>query len=247
MSSILRSFFRKLIPWKKGHLEQFIKVFLSQTYFTFVQALPLLAIIGTLTGIAFAFQAQMGLTFLGGRENLGKFLVFILIREAVPFLTAMLLITRSVTAVASELATMKVQNEIGALETIGIDVEKYLLHPRIAAGSVSFFCMSVTLVSFALLGCWLGSNWSSYYPISEMLDKIALALTPTDFIFFILKTLPNGFLVFYIGAKKGLSLKKASFEVPIVTNQAVVDSLLVALGFQLILSGIFYAIIGVEL
>lgn len=247
MTKFVDLYFSKLIPWKKGHLQQFIKVFLSQTYFTFVQALPLLAIIGTLTGVAFAFQAQLGLTFFGGRENLGKFLVFILLREAVPFLTGMLLITRSVTAVASELATMKVQKEIDALETIGIDIEKYLLHPRIAAGSVSFFCMAVTIAGFALLGCWIGSNWYSYYPLNEMLDNIALTLTPADFIFFILKTFPNGLLVFYIGARKGLSLKKASFEVPIVTNQAVVESLLAALGFQLILSALFYAIIGVKL
>lgn len=237
----------KLIPWKEGHQKQFLKVFLIQFYFTFIEAIPILALIGLLSGVAFAFQTQLGLSILGGKENLGKFLVYIMFRELVPFLTSMLIITRSVTAVASELATMKAQKEIKSLTSMGINIFEYLIAPRLIAGSVAFFAMSISLLLFSILGSWIGSNWSGYYPFSILLNSIANTLTPIDFLFFLLKTLPTGAIVFFVGAREGLSLKKASFEVPIVTHKAVVEALLTAILFQLTLSLVFYAFTGFKL
>ncbi|MBT3234609.1 MAG: ABC transporter permease [Bdellovibrionales bacterium] len=232
----------------RTHRQEYLRVLLQQIYFTFNQALPLVLIIASIVGAAVAFQARFTLSFLGtDAGRMGEILVFILFRELTPLLTSLIVIARSVTAVSSELATMTVQQEIEALEFIGIDINRYLLLPRIVAGAISLFSLSFVFWMISLIGSWVGVNWSSYWPFDRFLEVIAQALTPMDIIFFVLKGVLTGAVVFYLACRIGLSVRNASFEVPIVTNHAVVDTLFVALGIQIFLSAIFYFLFGVTL
>lgn len=247
---MLASFRTKIgeyIPFERGHRVEFFKNFLMQVYYTFVQSLQMLAFLGLASGAAIAFQTQFGLTLLGTNNQLGKILVFILFREVTPLACAMLLIARSITAVASEMATVKVMQEVEALHIMGININHYLLAPRIASGAVSLFCMAVAFWAFALLGGWFGANISSYYPVSQYLNGIAQATRASDFLLFTLKTMLVGGIVSRIGCMRGLSVHGAPFEVPIVTNRAVVDSLTAALGIHFALSITYYVIFGLDL
>lgn len=226
---------------------EFLRVTLTQVYFTFIQAVPLLLIIGIAAGIAVSFQAKAGLSITGGHSHMGKILVVILLREVCPLFASLLLITRSVTAVASELATMKVGLEIEALEVMGIPVNDYILRPRIWAGTIAIFCMAYGLFLSSLFGAWLGANFTSYFPLEQLMGSLASSIFPEDIFFFILKTTIIGALVMRIACMRGLSLQKASFEVPIVTNMAVVDCLFIALFAQALISGLLYLIVGVGL
>jgi phospholipid/cholesterol/gamma-HCH transport system permease protein len=93
---------------KLGHRREFITILLRQTYFTFVQSIGISIGLGFLAGMVFSLQAHWGLAMFGGQDKLGELLVYVIFREITPVATALLLIARSVTAVASELATMKV-------------------------------------------------------------------------------------------------------------------------------------------
>lgn len=232
----------------QSHGKEFLKVMLQQVYFTFIQALPLIVIIASIVGAAVAFQTRFTLSFVGTDGNkLGEILVFVLFRELTPLITALLVIARSITAVSSELATMTVQKEIEALEFIGIDVNQFLLAPRILAGVISLFCLSFCFWMISLAGSWISINWFSYWPIDRFFGVIAGSIMPMDILFFLLKSTITGATVFYMAARTGLSVKGASFEVPIVTNKAVVDALFVAMGVQIILSVIFYLSFGVKI
>ncbi len=231
------------IPNNRAHQLEFLHVFLHQVYFTFIQAIPLMAMLGLFSGAAISLQASLGMALLGG-VNMGKIHVLLLFREVAPMMASLIIITRSVTAVASELATMKVGQEIQALQVIGIDIKKYLLGPRIFGGTVSIFFMALTFYFFSIIGAWLGSNITSYFPLKIFLDSLSSSFRQADFIFFFIKTTLIGTIVFHIACKKGLSLKQASFEVPIVTNQAVVDCLFSAIFLQGFLSLIFYVYQG---
>lgn len=232
----------------QNHGQEFLKVMLQQTYFTFIQALPLVVVIASIVGAAVAFKARFTLSFMGSDSNkLGEILVFVLFRELTPLLTALLVIARSVTAVASELATMTVQKEIEALEFIGIDINQFLLAPRICAGVISLFCLSFCFWIISLAGSWISINWFSYWPIDRFLGVISSSIMPMDILFFFLKGIVTGAVIFFMASRTGLSVKGASFEVPIVTNKAVVDALFVAIGIQILLSAIFYLSFGIKI
>lgn len=235
------------IPKDEGQRREFVRVFLRQTYYTYIQAIPLMAVLGVFAGLSVALQARLGLSFMGGNDSLGQIVVMVLIRELAPLMSSLVLIARSATAVASELATMKVQQEIDALLVMGININQYLLGPRILAATVSIFCMAVVFVLAGLVGAWFGTNFWSYFPLFQFLNSISSSLAPLDIFFFFAKTTIIGFAIFYVAIKSGLSLKKAPFEVPIVTNKAVVDSLFMAIALQIFMSGIFYLWIGIKM
>jgi phospholipid/cholesterol/gamma-HCH transport system permease protein len=139
---------------------------------------------------------------------------------------------------------MKVQQEIDALETMGIPTYQYIVLPRMMAGGLSFFCMAVIFLITALFGSWIGANFNTTFPLEVLMDTFSAALTPTDIFFFFLKNTFIGSFIFRLACARGLSLKKAPFEVPIVTNKSVVDSLMAGIFLQISFSLIFYAIVG---
>lgn len=226
---------------------EFLRVLLTQIYFTFVDAIPLLALLGSVTGLALAFQARIGLSFIGGNDSLGQIIVYVLFREAAPLISSIILITRSVTAVASELATMKVGREIEALTVMGINISEYLLAPRLLAGNISLFLMTITFTYFSMIGAWIGANFTSYFPVTAFISSIMNSMAATDFLFFFLKTNLIGYAVMKIACLRGLSLSSGAFEVPIVTNRAVVDCLFAAFFLQGMVSGLFYMLVGIKL
>ena len=173
--------------------------------------------------------------------------MFVLFRELTPIACSIILIARSATAMAAELATIKVQQEIEALHVMGISVYHYLLAPRIVASMISLFCMAVIFWMFSIAGGWLGVNYDGHMPIDQFLNSIALSIRPGDLLFFALKALTLGGAVAYIACSRGLSLKNAPFEVPIVTNKAVVDALTAAISINLAFSVLFYLVHGITL
>lgn len=235
------------LPWEAGHRREFVRNFLLQVYFTYVQSALMVSFLGLASGVAIAFQANMGLALFGTNNQLGKLLVFIIFRELTPLAASLLLIARSVTAMAAEMATIKVQQEVEALQIMGISVYHYLLAPRVASGMVSLFCMAVTFWAFAMGGGYLGANFDADFPMDHYLTSISQALRPADFLLFAMKTLIIGAVVTRVACSRGLSLVNAPFEVPIVTNRAVVDSLTWALGIHVTLSIGYYIIFGVDI
>lgn len=233
-----------ILTRKSGHRREFIGILLRQIYFTFVQSIGICMSLGLLSGMVFSFQAHWGLAMFGGQDKLGELLVYVIFREITPIAAALLLIARSVTAMASELATMKVGSEIDALDILGIDTHIYLWAPRVYAGAVSLFCMSCVFWGACLLGSWFGSNLTGYLPMAQLINSVVRAITIPDLGFFILKTSIPGGLVFYLACNRCLLIGSSPHEVPIATNQAVVDSLVASFIMQFSFSAVFYFIFG---
>lgn len=228
-------------------LKGFIQSTLLQVYYTYIQSIHLILMAALTIGIVMAIQAQIGLSFLGRLENLGQILNTIIFREFTPLFITILIIIRSITAITSEIATMKVNKEILALQIMGININYYLILPRIVAGSISFFCMAYTFFLIALVGFWMALNFTSDVSFSSILYFFIITLKPTHIIIFSLKTLLIGAILVQRACKHGLSLKKASFEVPIVTNKSVVECLIIGIALQVTISLFSYLVIGVTI
>jgi len=240
----LRKILRYLMPQNRHHKDQIFRVLMLQVYFTFIQALPLISIMAFVMGCAISLQANLGLSLVGGGGRIGEIFVMIICREAAPLAASILMIARSATAVAAETATMKQQREVEALTLMGIDPIEYVFAPRIIAGAISAFCLAFVFIIVALCGTWFAANYSRTVTFSDLINSVIIVITKGDIAFFVLKTIIPGLGIFWIACKSGLSLKKAPFEIPIQTINAVVEGLTFVMAAQFILSAINYTING---
>ena len=221
-------------------LKTVFSVVSAQVYFTGWQALPLITVLSLAAGSVVIMQASFQLTFLGGQDMIGSLLVAIIVREIGPLLTALVVIARSGTAVASEIGTMKVNKEIEALEVLGINPLSYIVFPRILGGVVSVVCLAFYFIFAALMGGYLVTKMSLDLPFAFYFNSISQAFTSSDLTLFLLKNLFSGTIIFVVSCYQGLQVKRSPNEVPQVTTKAVVNSIIYVIGFNLIVTTLFY-------
>jgi len=212
---------------------------LYQIYFTGVDAVwvvaPLAAIIG---GVIIA----QTLTVLSGATAavvLGKTIELVLIRELGPMMTAVIVIGRSGSAIAAELANMKVLGEIDLLESMGIDIYRLLVLPRLVGVTSAIFCLCLVFDVVAVLGGYAAASVAIDTPLGAFLEIVGGHLTVMDIATTGLKALAYGLAIATISCWQGLSVQGSTTEVPQATRRAVVHSLVVCIVADGIVSALF--------
>lgn len=217
-----------------------IGVVAAQVYFTGYQALPIITTLALTTGTILILQGLGNLTLLGGSEMIGNFLVVALSRETGPLLTALVVIARSGTAVASEVGNMRANREIEALESMGINPLSFIVFPRVVGGVISVLCLAFYFNVIALLGGFMLSRFLHDLPFSFYAESLTNAFAKDDVMIFLLKNSFSGMIIFIVCCYQGLSVKKSPHEVPQVTTQAVVNSIIYVTVFNLAVTAMFY-------
>lgn len=150
----------------------------------------------------------------------------VIVREVVPLVTAFLIIGRSGTAITIEIATMKLNDELLALEVMGIPFTQFVALPRLVGAVVAFLLLQVYANLFGLLGGYYGSALVDAqlpaYPVADLLQGI----DPADFALACLKAILFGVVISITAIQQGLQVGRSRREIPIVTSRAVVRSLL---------------------
>lgn len=217
-----------------------VSVIAAQVYFTGFQALPLISTLALCTGSILILQGMGNLTLLGGTEMIGNFLIVVLSREAAPLLTALVVIARSGTAVASEVGNMRANREIEALESIGINPLSFIVFPRVIGGVISVMCLAFYFNVVALIGGFFLTKFFHNMPFNFYSESLLQAFAKEDVYEFILKNSFSGMIIFVVCCYQGLSVKKSPHEVPQVTTQAVVKSVIYVTVFNLVVTALFY-------
>lgn len=212
----------------------------SQIYFTGWQAIPLISVLALGAGGIVILQSSSNLNLLGGTEMIGKLLVVIIVREIGPLMTALVVIARSGTAVASEVGNMRANREIEALESMGINPLSYIVFPRIMGGVLSVICLSIYFILISLLGGFFLTKMLHSIPFSFYLDSLARAVAAEDIWLFLLKNTFSGIIIFVISCYQGLSVQRSPTEVPVVTTEAVVKSIIYVVIFNFSVTALFY-------
>lgn len=212
----------------------------AQIYFTGWQAVPIITILSLAAGSVVILQASSQLTLLGGTEMLGNLLVVIVVRELGPLITALVVVARSGTAVASELGNLRANREIEALETMGINPLSYIVFPRVVGGVVSVVCLAIYFTLVALIGGFAVTKLIHDISFQFYLDSLARAIATEDLGLFLLKNIFSGSIIFIICCYQGLSVRRSPTEVPIVTTQAVVKSIIYVVCFNMAVTTLFY-------
>lgn len=217
-----------------------LTVILTQIYYTGWQALPLISVLAVASGSIVIMQASLNLGFMGGGNAIGGVMVAVIMREVAPLLTALIVVARSGTAVASDIGNMRVNREIEALEAMGINPFSYVVFPRIVGGLVSVVCLSIYFVGIAMIGGFIVTNFIHQLPLSFYTASLARAFSREDIWLFLIKNAFGGIAIFTISCHQGFQVQQSPHEVPQVTTKAVVTSVICVVTFNLIVTILFY-------
>lgn len=217
-----------------------VSVVSAQIYFTGFQALPLVTLLALASGSVVIMQSTAQLSLLGGGDMIGNLLVVVIVREISPLLTALVVIARSGTAVASEIGNMRVNKEIEALESVGINPLSYIVFPRLLGGVISVLCLAFYYILVSLIGGFLVTKMVHGMPFDFYAQSLAQAFAAEDVALFLLKNTFSGLIIFMVCCYQGLLVKQGPHEVPQVTTKAVVNSIIYVVCFNLIVTTLFY-------
>lgn len=217
-----------------------IGVIAAQVYFTGWQAVNIVSGLGLVIGFLFVAQMTNPMLGFGNIEGTIKLLLSAVMRELAPLLTTLIVIARSGTAVASELGNMKVNREVDALVTMGIHPLNFIVYPRLVGGAVSVFVLGCYFAFASGLGGLLSAWLVGQIPPAYFMSHFLMTVTWADFFILGLKLAVSGALVFSIASYHGLSAQKSPTEVPVVTTQAVMKSIIFVLGTNVVISIAYY-------
>jgi phospholipid/cholesterol/gamma-HCH transport system permease protein len=197
----------------------------KQLYFTGIEALSKVSLIGVLVGVVVITQV----TNIVGQNALltGKILIWTVVRELGPLLAAIVIIARSGTAIASELGSMKVNREVDSLQTMGINPVDYLLIPRIFGITTTVFILTFYFQVMAVAGGLAVTSFFADIPFLRQLNGVMTALTLFDVAASLLKSLLFGTAISVISCYQGFSVHSSITEIPQAATRAVMQSLFV--------------------
>lgn len=205
-----------------------------------VEALPVVLLIGFLLGLILAFQSAIPLKLFGGEGFVGGLVGIALVRELGLILTAILMAGRTGSAFAAELGTMKVNEEIDALETMGIRPIRFLVVPRILAGTAALPLLSLFASLAGLIGGWLVMAILGF-SVQYYIDQLQTFVHVGDLIGSTCKAVVFGFMITAVGCRFGLTAGRDAGAVGTATTASVVTGIVLLTVLEGLFAILFYA------
>lgn len=200
------------------------KVLIMQLLFTFIEALPIIAVLSVALGSALYIIGYSFLLSIGQGALIYNLLTIIIMRELGPLLVAFVVTARSATAIATELGGMVTSHQIESFVSCGIDPIDYLVSPRFLGVTLSVFFLNLYFSFCGLLGPFVISQFvspvASYGYIPNLLKTVSVFTIITS----ILKSLVFGMVISITATYYGFNVERASTEIPIAGIQAVSKS-----------------------
>ncbi len=214
-------------------------IILNQTRYTGIDALPFVIVVAMLLGGVVIIQGMTNLPKYGIDGYFGNLLVIIIARELGPLVTALIVISRSGSAIATEIATQQWSKEILSLEIAGIDPRLYIIIPRIAASIVSIFSLIIFFDIVAFMGGYIISLTTIYIPLDTFFQNLIFSFSLKDLLATVLKSFAFGLSIPLICCYYGL-MPRSKFEIPIVVSRAVSRALFCVVLLNVAISVVFY-------
>ncbi|MEE0936636.1 MAG: ABC transporter permease [Bacteroidales bacterium] len=159
--------------------------------------------------------------------------------EFSPTIISLILAGKCASRIASELGSQRISEQIDALEVMGVNTASYLILPKIIASMIFFPLLIILSIFIALLGGAFGVWALGSLTMNAYIEGLRLEYQDIDMIFAIVKTFVNAIIISTIASYRGYTLKGGSVEVGIQSTKAVVQSSIVIMIFDLILTNLF--------
>ena len=220
--------------WKRRHM------IFRQMYTAGIESLPVTLVVAVFIGFLLALSAGVELAKYGQQAIVGQLVAVSVVREFGPFMTGLILAANVGSSMAAELGTMKVSEEIDALEVMSIDPARFLVLPRVLAMAIMTPLLTIFSNAVAILGggviamTQLGVSWPKYY------QNVLLGLSLKGIYTGLLKALVFGLVIAIVSCSEGLRTTGGAVGVGRATRRSVILCYLLILVFGYFGTAIFY-------
>lgn len=199
-----------------------LRAFIRQCYIIGYQSLPLIGITGFIMGLVLTMQLRPSMVDYGVEAQLPAVVGLAIIREIGPVITALIFAGKIGSSIGAELGSMKVTEQIDAMEVSGTNPFKYLVVTRVAAATLMLPILVLLSDTVALYGAYLGVNIRAVTSPPLFVNQVFHVLDYSDVLPAFIKTFFFGFAVGLVGCFKGYHSRKGTEGVGRSANSAVV-------------------------
>jgi len=217
-----------------------VRATISQCVRAGYDSLPLVALISLLVGMIIALQSAYQLEKLGAANLVSNLVAISVTRELAPLLVAIIVAGRVGSAIAAELGTMKVSQEIDALTVMGLDPISYLVLPRILALLVCLPALTVFADGIGILGGLLVAVGALDMGAAGFVAATVDALEVQDLTTGMVKSLAFALIIGLVGCHQGLATSGGAEEVGRATTVSVVRSIVLIILADLFVTAVFF-------
>jgi phospholipid/cholesterol/gamma-HCH transport system permease protein len=204
-------------------------------------ALFIVSLISLLTGLIIAFEAAQPLKTFGAQIYIANMIGLVMVRELGPIMTAIVFAGRTGSAFAAELGTMKVNEELDALRTMGLDPTRFLVVQRVLAGTLAMPLLTAYSMAMGILGGVIVTKLMGF-PLALIWKQLTSALGLTDIVFGLVKAVVFGTVVSGLGCYHGVHTRQGPSAVGDSATRAVVSGILLIIIIDAIFSVFAFAL-----
>ena len=217
--SFMGDFFRKIFSSGFEGNE-----FIRQCFIIGYKSLSLVGITGFILGFVMTLQSEPTMAEFGAGSYVPGMVAISIIREIGPVIIALICAGKISSSIGAELGSMKVSEQIDAMEVSGANPIQYLVVTRILACTIMIPLLSLMADTLALVGGFAASNIGSNYSFSLYFQKAFAALSFVDLLPAFIKTIFFGFAIGFVGCYKGYNSNRGTESVGVAANSAVVNA-----------------------
>jgi phospholipid/cholesterol/gamma-HCH transport system permease protein len=212
-----------------------------------VGSLSIIFLTGFFTGAVLVLQSFQILAYYGAQSQVGRMVTFSLFRELGPVLTALMVAGRIGSAIAAELGSMVVSQQIDAMRSLGTDPIRKLVAPRIIALLITLPLLTTAANIFGIIGGGITSRYIFNLDTSLFISSVRDGVTTKNLIVSLVKPLFFGLIIGSISCYKGLSTTGGTVGVGISTTKAVVLTSVAIIITDFFLTRALQNILGIDL
>jgi phospholipid/cholesterol/gamma-HCH transport system permease protein len=203
-------------------------------------AIPIVSLISVFIGVIIALQGAYSLRKFGALNYVVDMVAVTITRELGPLLTAIIVIGRSGSSFAAEIGTMKVGEEVDALETMGLNPIRFLVVPRYLAMLVMLPCLTTVADTAGVFGGAIFAIVNMDWSLKNYLLRTFEALVMRDIITGLIKSLVFAVIITKIGCYEGFTVRGGAEGVGRSTTASVVKSIFSVIAADMVFTAIFY-------
>ena len=222
---LVKNTFSKNFEWQE---------FLKQCYIIGNKSAGLISITGIIIGLVLTIQSRPPLVSFGAVAMLPGMVAVSLIREMGPVITALICAGKIGSSMGAELGSMRVTEQIDAMEVSNANPIKYLVVPRVLAATVMIPILTLYADVIGIFGSWLGVNIKDDVSFLLFINQAFASVEYIDIIPAVIKSFFFGAVIGIVGCYKGYNAERGTESVGVAANSAVVTASLLVIIVDLI-------------
>lgn len=187
-----------------------------------VESLSIVVLTGAFTGMAFALQSYIGFKRVGGEQFIGTVVALGMIKELGPVLTGLMVTGRVGSAIAAEIGTMRITEQIDALRTLCINTFQYLVVPRVLASIIILPFLALFSMICGIIGGYIICVFVLELSPDDYVNSIVNYVELSDIVGGLTKAAAFGLILSWVGTYKGYHTSGGARGVGIATTESVV-------------------------